>query len=46
MATIQTKLEIRFNFQFNLYNCQEPKDIKTKIIKETKTENRNLFFKS
>ena len=38
--------KIRLFFQFNLINCHEPNEIKTKIKKITKTENKNLCFKN
>ena len=37
--------KIRLFFQFNRIICHEPKEIKTKMKKITKTENKNLCFK-
>jgi len=37
--------EIRFNFQFNLIICHVPRETKTNIKKNTKTENKNLYLK-
>ena len=37
--------KIRLFFQFRRIICHEPKAIKTEIKKNTKTENKNLFFK-
>ena len=37
--------KMRLFFQFNRIICHEPKEIKTKIKKITKTENKNLCFK-
>ena len=37
--------KIRLFFQFNRIICHEPNAIKTEMKKNTKTENKNLFFK-
>ena len=37
--------KIRLFFQFKRIICHEPNAIKTEMKKNTKTENKNLFFK-